>query len=81
MNYLSAENLSKSFGEQILFENLTFGLERGDKTAVGSGHTLTPIADNMGITTDSDVLPNPDRSCMAAICLTGVCNIFFTYDL
>ncbi len=43
MNYLSAENLSKSFGEQILFENLTFGLERGDKTALiarnGTGKT------------------------------------------
>ena len=43
MNYLSAENLSKSFGEQILFENLTFGLEKGDKTALiaknGTGKT------------------------------------------
>ncbi|MDX2414574.1 MAG: ABC-F family ATP-binding cassette domain-containing protein [Bacteroidales bacterium] len=43
MNYLSAENLSKSFGEQILCENLTFGLERGDKTALiarnGTGKT------------------------------------------
>ncbi len=43
MNYLSAENLSKSFGEQILFEGLTFGLARGDKTALiarnGTGKT------------------------------------------
>ncbi len=43
MNYFSAENLSKSFGEQILFEGLTFGLARGDKTALiarnGSGKT------------------------------------------
>ncbi|MEZ5011755.1 MAG: ABC-F family ATP-binding cassette domain-containing protein [Bacteroidales bacterium] len=43
MNYLSAENLSKSFGEQTLFEGLTFGLARGDKTALiarnGTGKT------------------------------------------
>jgi len=43
MNYFSAENLSKSFGEQLLFEDITFGLARGDKTALiarnGSGKT------------------------------------------
>ncbi len=43
MNYLSAENLSKSFGEQILFEELSFGLKKGDKTALiarnGTGKT------------------------------------------
>jgi len=42
-NYFSAENLSKSFGEQVLFENLTFGLAKGDKTALvarnGTGKT------------------------------------------
>lgn len=43
INYFSAENLSKSFGEQVLFEGLTFGLARGDKTALiarnGTGKT------------------------------------------
>ena len=43
MNYFSAENISKSFGEQLLFEGLTFGLARGDKTAFvarnGTGKT------------------------------------------
>lgn len=43
MNYLSAENISKSFGEHVLFEGLTFGLARGDKTALiarnGTGKT------------------------------------------
>lgn len=34
MNYLSAENISKSFGEKILFENLNFGLSKGDKIAL-----------------------------------------------
>jgi len=43
MNYLSAENISKSYGDQTLFEGLTFGLSRGDKTALiarnGTGKT------------------------------------------
>ncbi len=43
MNYFSAENLSKSFGDQILFEGLSFGLSRGDKVALvarnGAGKT------------------------------------------
>ena len=43
MNYLSAENLSKSFGEQVLFEGITLGLSRGDKAAIiarnGTGKT------------------------------------------
>jgi ABC transport system ATP-binding/permease protein len=34
MNYLSVENLSKSFGIQHLFENLSFGIEKGQKVAL-----------------------------------------------
>ncbi|MDB2368843.1 ABC-F family ATP-binding cassette domain-containing protein [Flavobacteriales bacterium] len=34
MNYLSVENLSKNYGERILFEGLTFGLSQGDKMAL-----------------------------------------------
>ena len=34
MNYLSVENVSKSFGEKILFENISFGLNKGDKAAL-----------------------------------------------
>ena len=33
MNYLSVENLTKSFGERVLFNNLTFGIEKGQKVA------------------------------------------------
>ena len=33
MNYLSVENLTKSFGDRVLFENLTFGIEKGQKVA------------------------------------------------
>lgn len=34
MTYLSVENLSKSYGINVLFEGLTFGLQKGDKTAL-----------------------------------------------
>ena len=32
-NYVSVENLSKSYGELVLFEGLTFGISKGDKVA------------------------------------------------
>ncbi len=34
MNLLSAENLSKSFGERVLFSGLTFGINQGQKIAL-----------------------------------------------
>lgn len=34
MNYLQAENLSKTYGARLIFENLSFGLEKGQKTAI-----------------------------------------------
>ncbi len=34
MNYLSAENISKAYGDKTLFENLYFGLNKGDKIAL-----------------------------------------------
>lgn len=43
MNYLSVEQLSKSFGDRELFRNISFGLSRGDKAALvarnGTGKT------------------------------------------
>ncbi len=33
MNYLTLENISKSYGEKILFENLTFSINKGQKVA------------------------------------------------
>ena len=43
MNYLSVENISKSYGEKQLFQNVTFGIEKGQKVAFiaknGSGKT------------------------------------------
>jgi ABC transport system ATP-binding/permease protein len=34
MNYLSAEDLEKSVGDKLLFNNLNIGLEKGDKLAL-----------------------------------------------
>ncbi len=43
MNYLSVENISKSYGEKILFEDLSFGINKDQKVAFvaknGSGKT------------------------------------------
>lgn len=41
MNYLSIENLTKTYGEKTLFKNISFGIEQGQKIALiaknGSG--------------------------------------------
>ena len=34
MNYLSVENISKNYGERVLFENISFGLSKGNKVAL-----------------------------------------------
>ena len=43
MNYLSVENISKSFGERTLFKDLSFGINKDQKIAFiaknGSGKT------------------------------------------
>ncbi|MDR1180775.1 MAG: ABC-F family ATP-binding cassette domain-containing protein [Bacteroidales bacterium] len=43
MNYLSVENLSKYYGDKLLFENISFGIDKGQKIALiaknGTGKT------------------------------------------
>ena len=43
MNFLSIENLTKSYGERMIFADLTFGIDQGQKVAIvaknGSGKT------------------------------------------
>ena len=43
MNYLSVEELTKTFGDRTIFEDITFGVDQGQKTAIvaknGSGKT------------------------------------------
>lgn len=43
MNYLTVEKLTKSYGEKLLFDQITFGIEKGQKSALiaknGTGKT------------------------------------------
>jgi ATPase subunit of ABC transporter with duplicated ATPase domains len=43
MNFLSVENLTKSFGDRLIFSDITFGIDQGDKVAIvaknGNGKT------------------------------------------
>ena len=43
MNYLSVEEITKTFGDRTIFEDLTFGIDQGQKAAIvaknGSGKT------------------------------------------
>lgn len=43
MNYLSVEEITKSYGDRVLFETLTFGIDQGQKAAIvaknGTGKT------------------------------------------
>lgn len=34
MNYLSVENVSKAYGDKTLFENISFGIDKGQKVAL-----------------------------------------------
>ncbi len=65
MNYLSVENLSKHYGEKVLFENISFGLEKGDKVAIiannGTGKTsLLKILAGKDISDNGRFVINPD---------------------
>jgi ATP-binding cassette subfamily F protein uup len=43
VNYLSVENISKSYGDKMLFENISFGINKDQKIAFvaknGTGKT------------------------------------------
>ncbi|MFN6081148.1 MAG: ATP-binding cassette domain-containing protein, partial [Bacteroidota bacterium] len=43
MNYLRAENIAKSYGDRVLFKNLTISIEKGQRIALiaknGTGKT------------------------------------------
>lgn len=61
MTYLSVEQLSKSFGLKTLFENLTFGISKGHKTALvapnGTGKsTLLKVIAGQETADDGEVM-------------------------
>ena len=66
MNYLTVENLSKTYGEKLLFENITFGIDKGQKVALiarnGTGKTTliniitgSEIPDNGAVIMRNDI--------------------------
>lgn len=65
MHYVSVENLTKSYGIQPLFENISFHIEEGDKIALvarnGSGKsTLLKILSGREIADSGTVWINKD---------------------
>lgn len=65
MNYISAENLTKSYGVKTLFRDITFHINEGDKIAIvaknGSGKsTLLKILMNKEIADSGTVVINKD---------------------
>jgi ATP-binding cassette subfamily F protein uup len=63
MNYLSVDNLSKSFGERRLFQNISFGIGQGQKVALvgvnGAGKsTLMRIIMGIEVPDEGDIAIN-----------------------
>ncbi len=59
MNYFQANHLSKSYAEKLLFENISFGIDQGEKVALiarnGAGKTTL-----LNIMTGKDIPDNGD---------------------
>ncbi|MFN5370504.1 MAG: ABC-F family ATP-binding cassette domain-containing protein, partial [Bacteroidia bacterium] len=67
MNYLQVDRLSKSYGERILFKEISFGLQQGQKTALiaknGAGKsTLLRIIAGRDVADSGDVVFRNDIS-------------------
>ena len=65
MNYVSAENLTKSYGLKVLFQNISFNINEGDKIAIvaknGTGKsTLLKILLGKEIADSGNVVINKD---------------------
>ena len=65
MNYVSAENLTKSYGVKVLFENINFNINEGDKISIvaknGSGKSaLLKILMEKEIADSGNVVINKD---------------------
>lgn len=63
MNYLSVDNISKSFGDKRLFQNISFGINQGEKVALvginGAGKsTLMKIIMGIEVADEGDIAIN-----------------------
>lgn len=68
MNYLRAENLSKRYGERLLFENITISVEKGERIALvarnGTGKTnLLNILAGLDEPDSGEVIRSKDIVC------------------
>lgn len=64
MNYLSVDNISKAYSDKLLFENISFGIEKGDKIAL--------IAPNgCGKTTMMRILVGKEESDSGTVAFNG----------
>ena len=87
MNLLSVENLSKTYGEKLLFDQISFGIEKGQKTALiaknGTGKTTLlnilvgrEIPDEGSVTFRKDAqmayLPQDNDNCYGGTVLDNI---------
>ena len=60
MNYLSLENIWKSYGEKILFENISLSVNKGQKVAQA---VLCPVVNGKWVTlVEKNKLEDKDRN-------------------
>ena len=65
MNYISVENISKSYGDRILFNNISFGINKSQKIAFvaknGTGKTsILNIIAGVDIPDEGQVIQRKD---------------------
>ena len=65
MNYISVENISKSYGDRILFNNISFGINKSQKIAFvaknGTGKTsILNIIAGIDIPDEGQVIQRKD---------------------
>ena len=64
MNYLTLENVTKSYGPKILFQNISLNINKGERIALvaknGTGKTtlLRVLAGTEGVECNVSTLPN-----------------------
>ena len=79
ISFLQVENISKRYGEQLLFENISFGIAMNQKVALiakngkGKSTILKIIAGKENSETGSVIFRN-DISCECIHCSKCVCS-------
>lgn len=74
MNYISIDNISKAFSDKLLFENISFGIEKGEKTALVA-------ANGTGKSTMMKILVGKEESDKGSIAYNGNIRIGYLEQL